>query len=135
MLARLLKLGLAGLAALTTLGAALVIVFILLQPEGSAWWIGGRLTVAAYVVAMGALTALYLRRAAPPMAVRHLLLLGGVGLTALGAAGAAWGFHRAEVTGDLEAWAILINLMMAGQGAATVWHLWTAAPPSVPAAA
>ena len=135
MLTRLLRLGLAGLAVLTTLGAALVIVFILLQPEGSAWWIGGRLAVAAYVVAMGALTTVYLRRAAPPVALRHLLLLGGVGLTALGAAGAVWGLHLAEVTGDLEAWAILVNLMMAGQGAATIWHLWTAAPPSAPAPA
>ena len=83
-----------------------------------------RLLVASYVVAMGVLTGLHLRTETPSAIQTDLLLLGAIGLLALGAAGAVWGFHMAEVTGDLEAWAILINLCMAAQGAATIWHLW-----------
>lgn len=124
MLNRLIKYGIGGLAGLTTLGGLLVIVFIVLRPEGEAWWIGTRSLVAAYVVAMGVLTGLHLRAAYPPGFRTHLLMFGAIGLLALGAAGAVWGFHRADVSGDLEAWAILINLCMAAQGAATIWHLW-----------
>lgn len=132
----LLKYGIAGLAALTTGGALLVILFILIQPQGSAAWIGARLGVAAYVVTMGVLTALYLRAESVPPLHAEWLLLGALGLVGLGAAGAVWGVHLAEVTGDLEAWAITINLLMVAQGAATVWHLWrrsaALARPSVP---
>ena len=134
MLNRLLKLGIGGLAALTTLGAALVIVFIVIQPvEGPAWFVAVRLGVAAFVVALGVLTARYLLAAAPSMAQRHTLLVGAIGLTAAGAAAAVWGFHLAETTGDLEAWAITINLMMAAQGAATILHLWHTSVPPHPA--
>ena len=131
MLNKLIKYGIAGLAGLTTLGALLVIVFIAIRPEGEAWWIIGRLLVAAYVVAMGVLTGLHLRTATPSVGRTPLLMLGAIGLLALGAAGAVWGFHMAEVTGDLEAWAIMINLFMAAQGAATIWHLWSAERPEV----
>ena len=125
MLNKLIKYGIAGLAGLTTLGALLVIVFIAIRPEGEAWWIIGRLLVAAYVVAMGVLTGLHLRTATPSVGRTPLLMLGAIGLLALGAAGAVSGFYMAEVTGDLEAWAIMINLFMAAQGAATIWHLWS----------
>ena len=131
MLNRLLKLGIGGLAALTTLGAALVIVFIVIQPaEGPAWFVVARLGVAAFVVALGGLTARYLFSTAASMAQRHALLVGAIGLTAAGAAAFVWGLHLAETTGDLEAWALLISLMMAAQGAATILHLWrTSVPP------
>ena len=125
MLNKLIKYGIAGLAGLTTLGALLVIVFIAIRPEGEAWWIIGRLLVATYVVTMGVLTGLHLRTPTPSVGRTPLLMLGAIGLLALGAAGAVWGFHMAEVTGDLEAWAIMINLFMAAQGAATIWHLWS----------
>ena len=80
-------------------------VFIVINPEGEAWWIAARLLAASYVVAMGVMTGLYLRAATPSAVKTELLLLGAIGLLALGAAGAVWGFHVAEVTGDLEAWA------------------------------
>lgn len=127
----LVKYGTVALAGLTTLGALLVIVFILINPEGEAWWIGARLLVAAYVVTMGILTGLHLRAATPSATRTELLLLGAIGLLALGAAGAVWGFHLAEVTGDLEAWAIMINLFMAAQGGGTIWHLWHTARPAM----
>lgn len=134
MLNRLLKLGIGGLAALTTLGAALVLVFIVIQPvEGPAWFTGVRFAVAAFVVVLGGLTARYLFGAAPTPAQRHALLVGAIGLTAAGAAAAVWGVHLAETTGDLEAWAILISLMMAVQGAATILHLWHTSVPPPPA--
>ncbi len=131
MLNKLIKYGIAGLAGLTTLGALLVIVFIAIRPEGEAWWIIGRLLVAAYVVTIGVLTGLHLRTPTPSVGRTPLLMLGAIGLLALGAAGAVWGFHMAEVTGDLEAWAIMINLFMAAQGAATIWHLWSTERPEV----
>ncbi len=104
MLNKLIKYGIAGLAGLTTLGALLVIVFIASRPEGEAWWIIARLLVAAYVVTVGVLTGLHLRRPTPSVGRTPLLMLGAIGLLALGAAGAVWGFHMAEVTGDLEAY-------------------------------
>lgn len=127
----LIKYGIVALALLTTLGALLVIVFILINPEGEAWWIAARLLVASYVVAMGVMTGLHLRAATPSAMKTELLLLGAIGLLALGAAGAVWGFHLADVTGDLEAWAIMINLFMAAQGAGTIWHLWHAERPAM----
>ena len=127
----LIKYAVVGLAGLTTLGALLVIGFIVMNPEGEVWWITGRLLVASYVVAMGVLTGLHLRGETPSAMMTELLLLGAIGLTALGAAGAVWGFYMAEVTGDLEAWAIMINLFMAAQGAGTIWHLWHAERPRV----
>ena len=127
----LIKYAIVGLAGLTTLGALLVIVFIVINPQGEVWWIAARLLVASYVVAMGVVTGLHLRTATPSAMRTELLLLGAIGLLALGAAGAVWGFHRAEVTGDLEAWAILINLFMAAQGGGTIWHLWHSERPAV----
>jgi len=126
----LVKYGIVALAGLTTLGALLVIAFIVMNPEGETWWIAARLLVAAYVVAMGVMTGLHLRAATPSALRVELLLLGAIGLLALGAAGAVWGFHMAEVTGDLEAWAIMINLFMAAQGAGTIWHLWHTGRPA-----
>ena len=131
MLNTLIKYGIVALAGLTTLGGLLVIAFIVIRPESEAWWIAARLLVAAYVVAMGVGTGLYLRAAHPSMAMTQLLLLGAIGLLALGAAGAVWGFHMAEVTGDLEAWAIMINMFMAAQGAGTIWHLWHTQHPAM----
>ena len=131
MLNRLVKYGIIGLAGLTTLGALLVIVFIVIRPEGEAWWMAARLAVAAYVVTMGVLIGLHLRAASTSTGRPQLLLLGAIGLLALGIGGAVWGFHMAEVTGDLEAWAILINLLMAVQGAATIWYLWKSEHPEV----
>ena len=78
MLNKLIKYGIAGLAGLTTLGALLVIVFIAIRPEGEAWWIIGRLLVAAYVVAMGVLTGLHLRTATPSVGRTPLLMLGAI---------------------------------------------------------
>ncbi len=128
----LIKYGIVGLAGLTTLGALLVIVFIIINPGDEAGWIAARLLVASYVVALGVMTGLHLRATAPSAMKTELLLLGAIGLLALGAAGAVWGFHMAEVTGDLEAWAIMINLFMATQGAGTIWHLWHTERPMVP---
>ncbi len=125
MLNRLIKYAIALLAGLTTLGALLVLVHLVIQPEGPAWWIGSRLGIAAFVVAVGVLTGLHLRAADRPALRTHLLLFGALGLLVFGAAGAVWGFHLANVTGDLEAWAITINLLMIGQGVLTVWRLWT----------
>ncbi len=128
MLNTLIKYTIALLAGLTTLGALLVIVHIAIQPEGPAWWIGSRLGVAALVVAVGVLTGLYLRATEQPGARTALLLLGALGLLVFGAAGAVWTLHLAAVTGDLEAWAVMINLLMIGQGTLTVWRLWTERP-------
>ena len=125
------KYAVVALAGLTTLGALLVIFFIVINPEGEGWWMAARLLVAAYVVTMGVMTGLHLRATHPSMGRIQGLLLGAIGLLALGAAGAVWGFHMAEVTGDLEAWAIMINVFMAAQGAGTIWHLWAHERPEV----
>ena len=125
------KYAIVALAGLTTLGALLVIVFTVINPEGEAWWMAARLLVAAYIVAMGVITGLHLRAAAPSAMRTDVLLLGAIGLLALGTAGTVWGFHMAEVTGDLEAWAIMINMFTAAQGTGTIWHLWHAQHPAV----
>jgi len=33
--------------------------------------------------------------------------------------------HLAQVSGDFERWAVLINVAMIGQGALTILHLWS----------
>ena len=120
-----------ALAGLTTLGALLVIFFIVTNPEGEVWWMAARLLIAAYVVTMGVMTGLHLHASTPSAMRTELLLLGAIGLLAMGAAGAVWGYHVAEVTGHFEGGPVMINLLMAAQGAGTIWHLWQAQRPAV----
>ncbi len=127
----LIKYAVMALAGLTTLGAVLVIYFIVLSPEGEVWWMAARLAIAAYVVAMGVMTGLHLRTATPSPLRTELLLLGAIGLLALGAAGAVWGIHVAEVTDHFEGGPIMICLLMAAQGTGTIWHLWHAQNPAM----
>ena len=119
----LIKCGTLLLASLTTLGSLLVIFFIATDPPDAApGWIVVRLLAAAFVVAMGVFTAMHMHGG---MERRSLaLLLGAIGLLALGSSGAVFGYHSAVVTGDLEAWAIMINLLVAAQGAGAILYLW-----------
>ena len=127
----LIKYAIAALAGLTTLGALLVIYFTVINPEGEVWWMTARLLIAAYVIAMGVMTGLYLRAADPTTMRTELLLLGAIGLLAMGVAGAVWGYHITEVTGHFEGGPMMITLLMAVQGAGTIWHLWHAQNPAM----
>jgi len=54
-----------------------------------------------------------------------LLLSCAMALLVFGAAGVVWTIHLAQVSGDFERWAVLMNLAMVGQGALTILHLWS----------
>ena len=127
----LIKYAIVALAGLTALGALLVIYFIVINPAGEAWWMAARLLIAAYVIAMGVMTGLHLRAEHPSAMQTELFLLGAIGLLAMGVAGAVWGYHIAEVTGHFEGGPMMINLLMAAQGAGIIWHLWHAQNPAV----
>jgi hypothetical protein len=112
-------------AAFTSLSAAAVgLHSLFIDTEGSLAWTISKVASAAIVVGIGVITWRYWRA----NALRHVnakwLWLGAIWLVALAAASATWTVHLAQVTGDLEAWVILINLVMIGQAALTFWQLW-----------
>lgn len=51
-------------------------------------------------------------------------------LVGLGSAGTVFGFYMAETTGDLEAWAILLNLCTLAQGTALILWMRRACAPA-----
>ncbi len=116
------------LAGVTTLGALGTIFFIAKSPEGGVLWVGGRLAAALFVLAMGMATAAMVRTAGAR--IREIVVLGAIMLVALGSAGTVFGFYMAETTGDLEAWAILLNLCIAAQGTALILWMWRACAPA-----
>ncbi|MGH2593115.1 MAG: hypothetical protein ACRDGG_06350 [Anaerolineae bacterium] len=115
------------LAAFTTLSGILVGAHSILVPEGSRLWIAVKLAACAALVATGTMTWFYVRLQPARLTVAWPLLLGAMGIMVLGAAGSVWTVHLAEVTGDFEAWGLVINLVMIIQGALTTWHLWSVA--------
>jgi hypothetical protein len=111
-------------AAFTSLSAAAVgLHSLFIDTEGSLAWTIGKVASAATVVGIGIITWRYWRANTS----RHLnakwLWLGAIWLVALAAASAASAVYLARVTGDFEAWVILINLAMIGQAALMFWQL------------
>jgi hypothetical protein len=53
------------------------------------------------------------------------MVVAAIWLLVSGAAAAVWTIHLASTTGDLEAWAVLANLMVAAQGALLAWMAMT----------
>jgi len=111
-------------AAFTTLSALLVGFHSLLVDEGSVSWIASKTAISASIVAVGILTWQHARTRVSRNVIEQLLLVGAMSLLVFGAAGIAWTFHLAEVTGDFEAWVVFVNLVMISQGVLTIWHLW-----------
>jgi len=112
-----------ALAALTSLGALLVAVHSLfLDPEGGPLWMAVKVGQSLAVIAAGALIVRH--RVAPGRTTAALLLAGAVWLQVSGGAGFAWTLHLAEVTGDLEAWGLVLTLALAAQGALVTGSLW-----------
>jgi hypothetical protein len=97
---------------------------LFIDSEGSLAWTICKAASAATVVGIGFATWQYWRVNASRHFNAKLLRLGAIWLIALAAASAAWTFHLARVTGDFEAWVILINVAMIGQAALMFWQLW-----------
>ena len=76
-------------------------------------------TLRVWDLERGALLAILKGHGAEVMAVAAIWLL------VSGAAAAVWTIHLASSTGDLEAWAVLANLMVAAQGALLAWTAMT----------
>ncbi|MDA2938994.1 hypothetical protein MYX75_12125 [Acidobacteria bacterium AH-259-A15] len=114
-------------AMFTTFFAILVGFHSLFFDEGSVLWIASKVAVCGAVLSVGILTWLQRRPAVVHHTVEPMLLCGAMAMMVLGAAGVPWTFHLAHVTGDLEAWVIVVDLVMIGQGALTTWHLWNRA--------
>lgn len=122
------KIAVIAFAGVTTLGALGTIFFIAKSPEGGVLWVVGRLAAALFVLAMGIATAAMMRTAGGK--IREIVVLGAIMLVALGSAGAVFGFYMAETTGDLEVWAILLNLCIAAQGTTLILWMWRAYAPA-----
>ncbi len=115
-----------GVSIFTTVMALLVVVATFTLSQGSTEstaWIAARVTVCAFIVAMGALTWLHDR-----WRVRgtggQLLLWGAMLLMVIGAFGVAWAIHIGEVTGDYEYWIMMIDMALVAQGALAIQYLW-----------
>lgn len=124
-----LKYPLLALAGLTSLGAALIIVFSLVPPERTEsdplfWTV--RVLFAAAVLVFGLLTGMHFVRGKSGAALEWTLLLGSIALVAAGGFGTAWSLHMGEVTGDYEYYTTLINMMLVAEGALMILRLWEA---------
>ncbi len=106
--------------ALTMTVAALTLAFVVLTPDQS--WVWPRVTAALCILLVSGATLAHLLRH-QTLARWPLVLLGAAAMIALGAAGAVHGYHMANITGDLEAWAILTCLLLIAQGTGTILHL------------
>ena len=111
------------LAALTSLSAALIGLHSFADLEGSPVWMVYKVVSSASVVGIGILTWLYGRAQVSRRLNVQSMLVGGMLLLVFGSAGVAWTIHLAQVSGDFEAWAVLINLAIIVQGVLTIWHL------------
>ncbi len=110
----------AALAAITTIGAAAVIVYGAAVPEGPAAWLLAKIIAAAFTAAQGWLTLThYLRRPVP----LNILSMGATILLWLAVAViGVFAFHA--WTGlEPEPWVIVLSVLMAGQAAATLVDL------------
>ncbi len=105
----------------TTIVAFLVLCFIAAVPFQS-WVVWPR--VAASLCILGVNSVVIARLFRPSSGTDMLLFLGSACLVALGTAGAAHGYFMATATEDLEAWAILICLILAVQGISTLAYMY-----------
>ena len=111
-------------AAFTSLSATLIGVHSFIDTEASLLWMICKIAGSIAVVGVGILTWQNWRKHEAGHFATELWLLGAMGLLVLAGASVAWTIHLAQVTGDFEAWVVMINLVMVGQGALTIWHLW-----------
>ncbi len=102
--------------AITLVGALLTIAFMATNGH----WHTAQLAVAIYVTGMAAWTSVFLFRGGST----HAMLAGGLLLCIVGATGATFGIMQEQISGDLEAWAVMLCMIMATQGAGTVMYLW-----------
>lgn len=103
-------------AVITLAGALLTMVFMATSGD----WHAARLIVALYVAGMAVWTGKHLFRSGSP----HAMLAGGLMLCIAGAIGATFGLMQELISGDLEAWAVMLCVIMTAQGAGTVIYLW-----------
>ncbi len=109
-------------ASLTAVAAALVAVHSALFDDGSGTLNALKVSACLLVILVGALT--WRHAVGRGRGGESVLLAGGILLVAAGSSGAVWTCHLASLTGDWEFWALAVNLLVAAQGALTVWQLW-----------
>ena len=103
-------------AAVTLVGALLTAAFMVTNGD----WHAARLIVALYVIGMALWTGKYLLRGGSA----HAMLAGSLLLCVAGAIGATFGVMQELISGDLEAWAVMLCVIMTAQGVGTVIYLW-----------
>lgn len=110
-------------AALTSSVAFAAAWHTLAANEGPLLWTLSYTLVCFLIILVGLLTGMYFLTREHARIKNWLILFGAMLLLVMGAAGAVWGVHMAEITGDLEAWAIMTNLILIGQGTVTILSL------------
>jgi hypothetical protein len=58
------------------------------------------------------------------LGAQRLVLIGAMLLLAIGSAGVPWAYHVGRVTGDFEYWVMMFEMILVGQAAVTILHLW-----------
>jgi len=116
-------------AIVTALIAATVYTYSMLSADASTGWKAILAIACLVVLAQAALTFRFAwgRRRMGALGL-CLLYVGALAMIALGGGAFAWTIHLAETTGDLESYAVLHALLLAGQGALTALLLWPQAP-------
>ena len=110
------------LAALTSLAAVVTALHSLFRDDGGALWIALKVLACGFVVAANLVVVWHILRAHPAPLLGRAALLAGTGLVALGSAGMAWTLHLAIVTGDMEGAFVMINALLALEGALAIWQ-------------
>jgi hypothetical protein len=111
------------LAAVTTFVAAVVVIHSLAFDDGSAAVETVKVGQSALIIVAAILTLRSWSTGRVQSA--EVMVVVAIWLLVSGAAAAVWTIHLASTTGDLEAWAVLANLMVAAQGASLAWMAMT----------
>jgi len=111
-----------SLAALTSLAAVVTALHSLFADDGAVLWTALKVSACAVVPAANLIVVRHILRAQPVPFLRRAALLAGTALVAIGSAGMAWTLHLALVTGDMEGVFVLINALLALEGAFIIWQ-------------
>lgn len=111
------------LAAITTTIATVVVIHAAAFDDGGAAFESVKIAQGALVIAVGLMTLRYWSRGRIQSV--EAVVGAGIWFAISGLAAAVWTVRLGQTTGDLEAWAVLANLMIAAQGILLGWMAMT----------
>ncbi|MBM4168031.1 MAG: hypothetical protein FJ215_02575 [Ignavibacteria bacterium] len=102
----------------------ILIAFHSLVLDDGPWiWNLSKAAASVFVVCVGLLTWKYCRTDTPHPFTERALLFSVMTLMVVGGAGLAWTLHRSLVSDDIEAWLVIVIMIVIVQGCVTTIHL------------